>query len=386
MPKANRTVPIERLEQQFQVWEELMWAYGTHCVIEASSDQTTFVPYNGPAIHYSEFRRHLLEIKSVAELDMGRFTFHSFTDEQQKNFVAWPTLFMFSVASWTTNSRRVFHVSLDLQAVLGATSLGRLKVRDVPWPFSAFCISLEEPVSVSMQSPRATDLLLITAKPDEEDWRRKPTSYVMCAMNHRLRSWNPYGRRASIERLIASGKNAEAAQRLLKDDVAARDLLLMPFGGIVNMDSDETVEELLSRQAKGVQYLWRIVFGLAVYLRGKQDVAAHVSPWTKVAAIRSEARHGESPKKGIADASQVCHVSSLYTLSDKEREQFLSLGQCRSGGYEMPFHFRIAHSRAAWGERKANPEAEKTVSIKSTHVRLDRKPDVGVAGGAKVIL
>jgi hypothetical protein len=387
MPKINTSVPIERLEQQLQVFEQFLWACNLHAIAAQKVGMTPIVPYAGPVIYRDEFRDHLLKIRTMADYDLQRF---AFTDKQRKDM--WPVFsnferFGFGLACWTIHSRRVYHVSEDLQAMLAATSLGDRRLSDIRWPFPSFGISLARPIS-SEQWQRDFDFLLVSPLPGlENDQFDMENGCAVTMLNQRLRVWKPYPHRSFVERnLLGRDRVMEAHLRLQADGILEKDMMLS--SGTVLFPkalSSVTIEEVLRRTEPSTVHLWRVVFGLALYLQAKKETAAHVTSWVKAEMPLHLKVPSEPSKKLITNASQVCHVSSVYTLGDTEREDCFNIARTYPSGRTLPFHFREAHGRAPWGKRKAlGSAAEKTVWIESVPVRLDLKPAEGVAGGAKV--
>lgn len=100
------------------------------------------VPPGGPFETWGQFRHAILNLLE------GEFPFEKFVSDnipfrQIAGMIAdFPTHFY----AWNRFSRRVFHVTRPLQALLNGTSLQEVSWRDVHWPFEAFMVTLDVPI------------------------------------------------------------------------------------------------------------------------------------------------------------------------------------------------------------------------------------------------
>ncbi len=145
--KTAQPIVVRRLEQFLQSYDELMWAVSTVSKGMERLGQEPQFPLKGPLIHHKELRRHLLDINDVSEFDSDRFYFKvpEITPEgsstYEYGFLEPSTQASFMLASWVTESRRVFNLDPDLQALLGATSIESVHTDDIKLPSEASVFS-----------------------------------------------------------------------------------------------------------------------------------------------------------------------------------------------------------------------------------------------------
>jgi hypothetical protein len=127
--KTAQPITVRRLEQFLRSYDEFMWATGVASKGEELYGRKPQFPLKGPLIHYPELRRHLLEIDNIGDFDIDRFFFElpklseKGTHESETVFLEPSVHGAWMLASWVTESRRVYNIDPDLQALLGATSI-----------------------------------------------------------------------------------------------------------------------------------------------------------------------------------------------------------------------------------------------------------------------
>jgi hypothetical protein len=120
---------------------------------------------------------------------------------------------------------------------------------------------------------------------------------------------------------------------------------------------------------------WRLVVALCFYIRTLPPDSPHRSAWHKTAR-----KPHTLDLTAITETSQICTVGSRYTLTHEQRSELREYAR-RGGGWELPFHIRIAHARRPPGKGH-DPQWPKTVEIPETFVNLVRKPEGAQARGS----
>jgi len=393
--QRGQPVTVQRLEQFLQSYDELMWAAGVIAKGQKNAGHQPEFPLSGPVLHHKELRKHLLQIKDVGEFDGKRFflelpTFSEGILETKNQSLDTAILGSFLLAGWTTESRRVYHMDPDLQALLGATSIESVETNDISLPFGCFGISLERPIKAKDEE-REFDFILYGRTPYVDAATRGgmilPTIMLFSTQ---LGHWHPVSCRAQVDRKVSRGKLGDAWALVERHNVIARNArqLYRLSGyeegseGTVG-DIVESIERSIVYGASAVAQAWRIVYGLSLYLQTLPKESPKVSPWAPV--VRSEKTRNTPDLSAITDESQVCTVSSIRTLAPDEREMLFQQVSGHAHGYEMRAHFRMGHWRRP--PRTAhNAEQSKTVWVQPTIVRRDRLPEGAVPAGSEVIL
>src|SRR3989344_1102241 len=157
--------PVERLDQALKHVEFSLQlvrlVHDIQCKNDEPLDQR--IPCVGPLAHFQDLREHLLNIRSPEEFDLARFgaTGPLYEKGALKDLCGCGTFFI-KLASWVTQSKRVWHLNEDLQLMLMASSFGDMRCSEIPWPFETFGISLEVPITCTDGERGAfeTDFLL----------------------------------------------------------------------------------------------------------------------------------------------------------------------------------------------------------------------------------
>jgi hypothetical protein len=312
---------------------------------------------------------------------------------------------------WTAHSRRVYQVSAELQGVLRATSLRRIRWQDVNWPFKSFAIAVEQPLPDLTGASPGIDFLLVyqylglMASIDQpaapEDAQDEPILTIRGFNSAALNAYEPLTQ-AKRNELLRLSRNARRStlQRLQAEwerlDAANCQAVQAATALSVNMarDNDALVEQFVRRAherrvAGGAtaipegslslyDHIARLVVGFALYLQSLPPNSSHVSHPHRL-SIR-----GTGPDRlAILDEADVCTVSSVFTLT-REEQVLLGIIEGEPGErarYELSCHFREWHMRRPKGQGK-NPTARKTVYVRQTLVRRDRLPEGGAPGGS----
>ena len=387
----TKPTPVSRLEQFLQSYDELMWAAGVIAKGQKHAGQEPEFPLSGPVLHHKELRKHLLEIDNVSQFDSSRFFFGGVPTvsagkmELKHEALDAAALGSFLLAGWTTESRRVFHLDPDLQALLGATSIDSVKTNDISLPFGCFGISLERPIKAKDEN-REFDFILygMTCGVDPATQRGLILPTVML-ISTQCDHWRPVSCREQVDRKVSRGKFDDAWALVEHHNVINRNARGLYRLSAFERSSHGTVGDVVEGMEETLvgSQAWRIVYGLCLYLSTLSKDSPQVSPWTPVE--RSKKIRSTPDLSAITDEGQVCTVSSTRSLAPEEREMLFQQFSGRDLGYEMRAHFRMGHWRRP--PRTAhNAEQPKTVWIHPTIVRRDRLPEGAVPAGSEVIL
>lgn len=389
-------VTVRRLEQFLQSYDELMWAGATTSKGYELLGQEPQFPLKGPLLHYRELRKHLLEINGVDEFDTNRFFFELPTINAEHNsfpkygILEASTQGSWMVASWVTESRRVFNIDPDLQALLGATTLEKVLVDDIKLPFGSFGIQLEHPIHAPDED-RSFDLILYGMVPYvETETNTEVAMPAIMLFSSKLDKWHPTTCRANVERKISRGKILDACALLANHRVSDRNTSGLYRVSACNPGPEGTVGDLLELINGKVEYgssavtqAWRIVFGLCLYLTSLPKDSPKVGAWE---SVEKSKRFGVTPDlSAITDESQICTVSSIRKLNDEDRELLFNQLSGRKAGYEVRAHFRMGHWRRP-PRTAQDSDQPKTVWVQPTLVRRDRLPEGAIPHGAQVDL
>jgi hypothetical protein len=395
--KTAQPITVRRLEQFLRSYDEFMWATGVASKGEELYGRKPQFPLKGPLIHYPELRRHLLEIDNIGDFDIDRFFFElpklseKGTHESETVFLEPSVHGAWMLASWVTESRRVYNIDPDLQALLGATSIESVLTDDIKLPFGSFGIQLEHPIYAGGDGDdREFDFILYGAMPwVREDSNKGLILPTIMLFNTALDKWHPASCRDNVERKIKRGKHHDAWGLVERHNAIQRNTGLVRLS-CFELGENGTVGELIETIDERVEYgksavtqAWRLVYGLCLYLTSLPSDSSKVSAWMPTEKVK---RVGVSPDlSAITDESQICTVASIRKLTTEDREMLFRQVSGRTTGYEMRAHFRMGHWRRP-PRTAQNSEQPKTVWVQPTLVRRDRLPEGAIPHGAQVDL
>lgn len=405
---------VERLEQTLCAWEDMWFSWNASVQTQAGlegmiSSSKESPPFDGPLGNFYKFRKYL---KTVNELDdirqFDRFRFlgdgstqamlHDIAKQMNYSLSTFPV----ALASWTMHSRRVFHISADLQVLLNSTMLDGVYWRDVNLPFRSFAVSLDIPI-VDHRGAKF-DCILFGEEPRYgKEWAR-PT-YIGVRLFHTklgggVRHITPDcrddimramkdGRWEHVEKtleFVSSPKtNSFFPIRLstffLDDSIA--DFPVTTHVGKLDVDDRPEEERDHGTPETRIHHdaAVRIVVGLCLYLQTLPSGSSARSEW------KQHERPGRKPDpRAITNDAQVCVVSCIHKLTAEEREVTGDDKAMRKKSlYELCAHFRRGHWRRPPGQGQI-PDAPRTVWVRPTLVRRDRLAEGQLPGGAKTVL
>src|SRR3989344_844717 len=132
---------VERLEKCLRAWEDYWFLIEAANTILTATGKPLLCPNERAVVRWSSFRKKLLKAR---QQPFDLLNFLAPRDKKfDNNLLAG---FALPISQWCFNSRRVYHITEELQAVLNATSLEGVTWQDVSLPFFAYAIKLERPV------------------------------------------------------------------------------------------------------------------------------------------------------------------------------------------------------------------------------------------------
>lgn len=377
---------IRRLEQALCASEQQYWAMSvlsTGYAIAGEKPPVRGLAPGGLLSNHAALREHLLSLRTMNDFDYERF---AFAEAPSRGFTL-NELFPMMLGWWCVDSRRVYHIDRDLQALLMATKLDDLRWEDLHFPFDSFGISLEVPVN---SKGKGCDFILIS--PVNSRIFRLPAIgdgkiFCLAEFDCALERWKPYTLRGTVERHLRKGNVGGAMQRITDDRVVERSSGFI-YGSFLHKGKRSVLETLRELEESSDDehqdhLLWRIVAGLCVYRR-MRHVEPYISDWKRL--VRTKVRNTSWSGSGaVTDGSEICVVRARRQLSDVERKLLFGIAMGKLKGYELECHFREGHYRRPPGKGH-DPDFPQTVIVDPTIVRPDRWPTNGLPIGLEKIL
>lgn len=383
---------IVRLEQLLEHWELgmefLNWTLGT---VGHEAGQ----PIDCPEIkHFSFVREALLGRRSVASVwHIGYPPPDSKLEESDLIRRALggqcAECIPRQLLSWHKDSRRVYHLSEDLEVLLRLTSLKDVNWGDIRLPFPSFVITLNQPLegrydciilSTILDALTGTPLTFISLLPR--------TLGEACQTSRRN-----FGYEAARD-LAGRGRWKKLAEHIGPAKLESVDVVTFAFN--MAAIAETPVATPLSRYAPAPVGLpveaalradigaqanddaMRIIAGLCLYLKTLPPGSPLLGPWVRVRPP-STGKRKPKPSTLITDAAQVCTVASTFVLTHEERAIVREHG---ASGLSLSPHFREGHWRRPPG-KGSDPTAEKTVWVRPTVVNRHKLAEGELPGGAE---
>ena len=390
---------VHRLEQALCLWEEMCLTMNVGARLLMALGQSSKVPLTGPVVHWQEFRHYLLEALKHDTFDHEHFI----GDEQVTRITKLSGSFLAylpqALASWTRSSRRVYHVSEELQHLLHVTSLDGVMWGDVSWPFASFAILLDAPILD--QKGNKYDFILVSDEFDVENNRQKIGVRLfnadfgerkMMSRDERAKILQAASRKQweKVQLFITKRSKADPDEKELECSVFyiepeknKLDLVTSTIFDVTNVDEQRWLDSINGRTEHPNLSHWdvaaRLVVGLCLYLKMLPTNSEHVSEWKKV-----ERKMSLDPL-AVSREAEVCTVTSIHKLTAEEREVIKGSLVSARAYHEMRAHFRQGHWRRKPGAGN-DPAAPKVVMVRPTIVRRDRLAPGSLPGGTEQIL
>lgn len=357
-----------------------------------------FPRIESPALdNYDKLRSYLLSVHqrdpSLSRIDEFQWP-EPLTESAAQDDLAIGLLQMVphELARWSLCSRRVYHVSEELQAVLTATDFGDLTWNDVPLPHDSYAVQLERPIQLAGGDTSSLLLLSRFEASSPEDIR-----FTIRIIGDSSASFRRNDSRAEkkFASLLQKGKIPESCSVIEQQINSVR-----LFGSNYKMANDHvsiSIQKVLNENAMngvGTKVFFdesgakegdinlslsvfdqaaRILLGLAFYFKTLTNRESKPSDW------RGVKNWGRPDHRVVTHHSKICHVKCHYVLSDIERT-FLGLGD-HTGQFDMSWKFVRGYWRRPAGKGN-DPSAIKTVHVRPYMIRRDRMPNNGLPGGA----
>lgn len=358
---------IDRLEQMLREWEDGSFWLSVLVRMQLCfpGARVPFCPLEGPLVYWRDFRGYLLGLRQGDAFDSCRFIGPT---ELQTAFPAAAPIAT-ELARWSSQSRRVFSLSEDLQFLLEGTDLGDFKIRDIPWPFPSFLVTLAVPI-VSWEGV-CWDAILVSSAGESGP-----------VVTFRLLAQGLETRGGFTPRIIGDLEDA-----LRRKKVSRMRTLLQRYQdtlrhipmALLELNKQtgspiSAVQGIVDAHSADLEAAVRIVTGLALYLTTLQSGGGHQSSWTPVCPSTKD-------PTVIINTALVCSVSSTHVIEPTMRQAIIS-GRHTESTNELRVHFRRGHWRRPPGQG-SDPLAVKAVHVRPTMVRADRLVAGAVPGGSE---
>ncbi len=361
-----------RLEQAIRLYEDIAFLQGAHNQVDRMLRRPVIFRSDLAVANWSNLRPTILTIRpNMTDLEiyqtMDPFRFPVRPQSKgsiinRENFL---DMIPLVTALWTRDSRRVFHISEDLQLLLDATSLEGITLQDVKFPFNCFLISLARPISGILR-PEGVEVAFDTMLVTNTQEPNRVTFWIITGENDRFKFLTATQRR-EIQKYLGRGKAKRAKvliDRHLEDFSWCTGSSFNVNGKMKSTPVTEVVDAMNRTDGEFGDKAIRIIVGMCLYLKSLPPASPHVSLWTPVHRNLSGDRY-----EGVTDASHICHVSTQFKLTSGERKIFVDHTDevMRTGYRQKVPHFRCGF----WGRPKGlghDPNALKTVWTRPTIV------------------
>lgn len=391
---ATTRILVERLEQMLNLWEDFHFFLEVCKSLVAQGADLTPKYYAG-AIEYAEsLRGALLRIVSgreSIETIRGRYVKAGLIE-------GYPELAILPIGLifWTVYSRRVFHVSNDVQLLLNTTSLERVRWGDVSRPFPAFFISLAIPLTDKRGIK--FDSMLVGFMKDGPSG----TPYTLFfLLSDQLESYKPLAYFTKQEIRADLRRRRQASAKKFAEEFALRGLTDVAESRyfeafqVYIRDEDELITSSIGKMVDGYEVLFaearvndfpvpdlniirdmaaRIGIGLCLYLDTVPPASSlRRSTW------QQPRNRNKLDGRAITNGADVCTVLSVQSLT-REEGRILGKTLDTQTAREVCAHFRRGHWRRPPGQGE-DPTAPRVVHVRPTLVRRDRLQDGMLPGG-----
>lgn len=386
---------IQHFENMLKIWQAVfdwLWLFSR---AETGLLGVSQIAIDGPLVHAGRFRDYLLESFSRRAEGFDWTSFVTGTDPSVFRYLnenglgGCFYLMPAEIHKWTISSRRFYTMTADLQALLALTNLEGVSWRDVQWPFDAFAVQLEIPIQGDNDA--LYDFLVFAKLKTPWDDKDKLVFHLYSTGMKGDVAPFPNAEKSQVESLLQAGRFQEAANKLYRINLGwhkERWLSTVLLVDEKDWDRDivRHIRGYITDQAQP-EYRhsdWdeavRLIAGIAMYLRSLPLESPHRGQWVAL-------RTGLKDPRALANAAEVCTVTTTFTLSAELRRaadlvKEKGLGRALR---ELGAHFRTGHWRRPPG-RGQIPDAEKTVHVMPTIVRADRIAPGQLPPGAKAVL
>ena len=295
------------------------------------------------------------------------------------------------VAQWNRNSRRVYHITPELQAILSATDVESVNWTDVKLPFESYGIRLASPIRIT---PKIQASFLLLSRDKENNVRLRCLASPIVAFKanenleirykYLLKSRNFHALAAMVSEQVVKTMDVAWGVFLHVGDLALRNSVLKPCATESGHEHIKAFGETLTAEegvsvTQGVGAAIRVCVGLALYLQTLPSSDSHVSSW------KGELAESGPDDSVLRQAGQICSVSHNYEI-DHELRVALGLEESSAedrGRLGANWQFVAGYWRRPSGLGRIFGAA-KTQHVRPYMRRRDRMPeDSGLPGGAE---
>ncbi|MFZ6015741.1 MAG: hypothetical protein ACOYUZ_05320 [Patescibacteria group bacterium] len=374
---------VQRLEQLLRLWEDITFLLSINYRIHALSKQQFAYQAFSSLRTWPRLRQVLLDsITNPMTHDefVRRFVPPLWTNDLYYGFDQTPYI----IYQWTRYSRRVYAISSELQWLLENTSVERVGIEDLFFPFRALALTLEKP----LEDEHGNIYDCITINFDDGIYRNSGSfpgsEFIWIDLhNQKLREYCALGQEAKIGiEVMLKNLDYSGLNKVFDKEVTALKAI-HPSSMRFDIGPETTLSALekMGREGNAVRFVdnkfqnvtdhnyqvvlkaLRIVIGLCLYLKALPPNNTIVGPWAKL-----HKKHRMHAKAVISEA-EVCLVGNEGVLTPDER--IIMRSEDTETSYELSPHFRAGYWRRAPGKGN-DPEAPKIVQVRPTIVRRDR--------------
>ncbi len=371
-----------RLEQALALWENLNYYYRVVAERCIAVKQSHRFPMEEMYKNSDKLRKVLLGSYSSNPSD--RFDFSDFSGSTEKSMHLFGNLGLLPLYlhHWTVSSRRVYHLSQNLQTLLRWTSLDNVRWSDIEWPFNSFVVSLETPI-VDTNGDKF-DCMLFTKIDAIDEGVVRMSDISITLFSSRLEGLETFTsvQRQNLQRAYNECKAKKVKKMMSVIDSlqpgphATRPVRMYYFDAMKNRDmlvseSAEVLNERLVKEHQLGSYdvfdaALNIVAGLALYL-GSQDADSEERTEWRRASVPGERNH-----RHINNTAQVCEVFCTKSLTIRDQEFISAINRQLeiSGRMGMPVHWRCGYWRRPPG-MGCIPMAKRSVRVSPSLVNSD---------------
>lgn len=405
-----------RLEQALRFWEDACFRIRKYIPLLRARNHVVPCSAQGPVVNFPRFRKYLIE-NQERHFDTDSFLNPRNVVEYLAE-VAWIPAGIFG---WNFDSRRIFHLTHDLQTLLSATRLDLDSLDEIRLPFDSFAVTLADPI-VNAQDDRFDCIVVSDAGKHLQGL--KSGQFLFNLFSEKLGTLRPMGMIEKGQLMKAKGldeKFVARSRRQLEEIGLNRKVIEyfftnlrtpsaepaasgagLPFESIL-VESDEadaqwkefrrlaneahaevgksplrTDEQDEFLRANVKEKAIHLVVSLCLYLSSLPPKEAAKLAWHKPPKIS-----GQSDKV-ITRESQVCTVSCGHTLTAADHAVLNEISLTRKS-FSMCVHWRRGFWRRARGFGH-DPEAPRTVWVRPTMVNRDKCPETGLPVGSQTTL
>ncbi|MBL7058528.1 hypothetical protein ISS03_04270 [Patescibacteria group bacterium] len=393
---------IKPVDGLLRSWEDLNLV--ANYLVRSHDKLRKPLPYRmeGPVKYWHELRSYLLYSHGSKDFDTERFV-----SKQKLPMSGVLATLPYVLYKWMRESRRVFHLSDDLQNLLSAISLNNVEWQDILFPFDTFLVTFDEPISIKTKEFEITfSCVFVCAMKKGELDGLNGKNYLQFRIIDQRQGYLIPGRIKKSVKQALDNDNWERASTLMEREYrkitrkgkSGDSVFTLEVDNLRNKKVSASVRLLLESQwghkiedhnnrEEGFEFVeediqvWdrviKIALGLCLYLKTLPTKTSHKTQWTQII------KKGLIDKKAITREAQVCTVTSMHKLSADEQEAVNSINKRKGSGFEKCAHYRRGHWRRS---PNSKTDAPKCIMVRPTLVRADRLPKGAVPGGAKTIV